>query len=173
MPIKNELKGCQFYGFSHTFVLMRFITTGLLMLLALQACKNKCTDLKSDVSGSIVKAYDFGTCLIYANIDSNRVIDSDTAWNSFKNRYLQNCNPAELENIDFTKHMLVGFKVTEYACNLGMHRKLIIDDVAKTYTYQITVEACGGCNSRLSSPNWVLMPQLPPGYSMRFRKLTQ
>jgi hypothetical protein len=160
-------------GIAILLLFMRHLLTGIILILTLQACNNKCASIKSDVSGGIIKAYDFGTCLLYAQLDSHRVISSDTAWNSYKDKYLKNCNPAELENIDFSQHMLVGYKLTEYACNLAMHRKLIINEAAKTYTYQVTVETCGGCNSRLSSPNWVLMPQLPPGYIMRFEKLTQ
>jgi hypothetical protein len=65
--------------------------------------------------------------------------------------------------------MLVGYKLKTYACNVAFHRKLIIDDSAKTYTYSIEMELCRGCNSELTSPNWVIMPKLPAGYKMVFR----
>jgi len=152
---------------------MRYLITGIAILLTLQACNKNCSEVNSDISGGIVKTYDFGNCLIYAQLDSHRVISTDTGWITYKTKYLGNCNPAGLENIDFSQNMLVGYKVTEFGCNLGMHRKLIVDETAKTYTYQVRVEVCGGCNSRLSSPNWVLMPQLPPGYTMRFETVRE
>lgn len=139
------------------------------LALSLGGCNKKCRNLSSDVSGAIVKAYDFGECLVYAYVDSNRVISSDTAFSSYKKKYLKGCDTGKLEAIDFSQHMLVGYKTRVFACNVGFHRQLLIDDAAKTYTYLIKKELCRGCNTELVSPNWVVMPLLKPGYKLLFK----
>ena len=115
-----------------------------------------------------MKAYDFGDCFLYTSLDSQVVIDDAGKWTAFKQKYLKFCDTLKLENIDFTQHMLVGYKLKTYACNVAFHRKLTIDDSSKTYTYAIEQQLCRGCNTELTSPNWVIMPKLPAGYTIVF-----
>ena len=136
-------------------------------------CNRECRNLSDTESGGILKAYDFGGCFLYTGIDSQNVIDDAGKWTAFKQKYLKYCDTLKLENIDFSKHMLVGYKLKVYACNVAFHRKLIVDDNAKTYTYSIEMEICKGCNTELASPNWVIMPKLPAGYSLRFQSSTR
>lgn len=151
---------------------MRFFSLLIFTLsLALfsTGCNKKCADLESTVSGAIVKAYDFGQCFIYTAHDSSRIIDSDTAFQRYKDKNLKACDPSGLEAIDFSRHMLVSYRVKVYACNAAFHRRLDIDTAAKTYTYTVKTELCRGCNTELTSPNWVIMPQLPAGYKLVYR----
>lgn len=150
---------------------MRYILSlvAIMTVMLFSHCNKKCRNLASDVSGGIVKAYDFGNCFLYTSLDSQVVVDNSSKWSAFKQKYLKYCDTNSLESIDFSKHMLVGYKLKVYACNVGFHRKLIVDDAAKTYTYLIQIEQCKGCNSELASPNWVLMPQLPAGYTLKFK----
>lgn len=144
-----------------------FIFSAVLLFMA--GCNRECRNLDNTESGGIVKAYNFGDCFLYTALDSQNVIDDAAKWTEFKQKNLKFCDTQKLENIDFSQHMLVGYKLKVYACNVAFHRKLIIDDNAKTYTYSIEMELCRGCNSELSSPNWVIMPKLPAGYTMVFR----
>lgn len=150
---------------------MRLIGFVILVSIAvfLNNCNRECRNLANTQSGDIVKVYEFGDCFLYTSLDSQVVIDDATKWTAFKQKYLKYCDTLKLESIDFSKHMLVGYKLRVYACNVAFHRKLIIDDSAKTYTYSIKTELCRGCNSELNSPNWVIMPKLPAGYKMDFR----
>ena len=151
--------------------LMRLTGYFILLCVAglLANCNRECRNLSNTQSGGIVKAYEFGDCFLYTSLDSQVVIDDTGKWTAFKQKYLKYCDTQKLENIDFSQHMLVGYKLKVYACNVAFHRKLIIDDSAKTYTYSIEMETCKGCNSELTSPNWVIMPKLPVGYTMLFR----
>jgi hypothetical protein len=150
---------------------MRIWLIILLLLLPgiFTQCNRKCRNLANTESGGIIKSYDFGDCFLYTSLDSQVVIDDAGKWTAFKQKYLKYCDTLKLENIDFTQQMLVGYKLKTYACNVAFHRKLIIDDSTKTYTYFIEMELCRGCNSELTSPNWVIMPKLPAGYNMFFR----
>lgn len=131
-------------------------------------CNRDCRNMANTQSGGIVKPYDFGDCFLYTSLDSHVMIDNASNWSAFKQKYLKYCDTQKLEAIDFSQHMLVGYKLKVYACNVAFHRKLIIDDSAKIYTYSIEMEVCKGCNSELTSPNWVIMPKLPAGYKMVF-----
>jgi hypothetical protein len=136
--------------------------TGYFFLLCVAGlianCNRECRNLANTQSGGIVKAYEFGDCFLYTSLDSQVVIDDTGKWTAFKQKYLKYCDTQKLENIDFSQHMLVGYKLKVYACNVAFHRKLIIE-----------LETCKGCNSELTSPNWVIMPKLPAGYTMLFR----
>ncbi|MBM3921059.1 MAG: hypothetical protein FJ347_07535 [Sphingomonadales bacterium] len=150
---------------------MRFIKLIILISVGglLTNCNRECRNLANTQSGGIVKSYDFGDCFLYSSLDSHVIIDDAGKWTAFKQKYLKYCDTQKLENIDFSQHMLVGNKLRVFACNVAFHRKLIINDSNKTYTYDIEMELCKGCNSELSSPNWVIMPKLPAGYTMVFR----
>jgi hypothetical protein len=150
---------------------MRLIKYCLLLVIAgfLANCNRECRNLSNTESGGIVKPYEFGGCFLYTSLDSQVVVDDTGKWTAFKQKYLKYCDTQNLENIDFSKHMLVGYKLKVYACNVAFHRKLIVDDSAKTYTYFIEIEVCKGCNTELASPNWVIMPKLPAGYSLQFK----
>ena len=149
---------------------MRIWITVLVLLIPafFTQCNRECRNLASTESGSIVKAYDFGDCFLYTSLDSQVVIDDAGKWIAFKQKYLKFCDTLKLENIDFTQHMLVGYKLKTYGCNVAFHRKLTIDDSTKTYTYAIEQQLCRGCNTELTSPNWVIMPKLPAGYTIVF-----
>jgi hypothetical protein len=149
---------------------MRIWITVLVLLIPafFTQCNRECRNLASTESGSIVKAYDVGDCFLYTSLDSQVVIDDAGKWTAFKQKYLKFCDTLKLENIDFTQHMLVGYKLKTYGCNVAFHRKLTIDDSTKTYTYAIEQQLCRGCNTELTSPNWVIMPKLPAGYTIVF-----
>lgn len=146
----------------------RILSIALLISAFFTQCNRECRNLANTESGGIIKAYDFGDCFLYTSLDSQVVIDDAGKWTAFKQKYLKFCDTLKLENIDFTRHMLVSYKLKTYACNVAFHRKLIIDDSTKTYTYSIEQQLCRGCNSELTSPNWVIMPKLPAGYTIVF-----
>ena len=151
---------------------MRFgfiMVFSLLIIAGFTHCNSKCRNLSNTQSGDIVKVYDFGDCFLYTSLDSTIIINSPASWSAFKAKYLKYCDTNKLENIDFSQHMLLGYKLKAFACNVAFHRQLIIDDQAKTYTYKIEIEECKGCNTELVSPNWVIVPALPAGYTLLFK----
>jgi hypothetical protein len=44
--------------------------------------------------------------------------------------------------------------------------------VNKEYRYTIEMELCTGCGTELTGTNWVVAPQLPAGYTLKFIQKT-
>src|SRR5262245_5285131 len=82
---------------------------------SISSCGKKCRDLEGSISGQISSLYDFKECFPNATFDSTLVISSDTAFKSYKQSHMPNCK-ASLDSIDFSKHMLLGFKTITHAC---------------------------------------------------------
>ena len=53
-------------------------------------------------------------------------------------------------------------------CRVGFKREVISDDSNSQYIYKITVCEYGLCKSARISMNWVLVPKLPQGYTVKF-----
>lgn len=140
----------------------------LIVSVLTQSCNKKCRSVESSYSGAITGLYDFKDCYIYAKLDSHLLIRSDSAFNAYKSSHFIHCDAAALEKVDFSQNMIIGFKTKTNACNVAFHRKVEIDQVNKTYTYTVEVERCGGCGTELASSNFVVAPQLPSGYAIRF-----
>lgn len=150
-------------------VSIKILCAGLaiLALLQSQSCKNSCRNMESTFSGQVQKLYDFKACYIYAVLDSNLIIDSDTGFQNYKNRYFKNCN-SNLDPIDFSNQVLLGMKTEAAACNVSFHRNIALDTAQKTYTYTVETNACGECGTQLNSSNFALGPKIPPGYRVVF-----
>ena len=147
---------------------IKTLFTVILTIPVFLACNKKCGSIESSVSGKDVALYDFKDCFIYAHIDSTLAITTDTAFQSYKNKYFKFCTSGNLQVIDFSQKMLLGQYVTTSACNTAFHRSVEVDDNAKTVTYRVTTESCGKCGTPISSPNFVTAPQLPSGYKLIF-----
>ncbi|OIN57675.1 hypothetical protein [Arsenicibacter rosenii] len=102
------------------------------------------------------------------------VIDSDSAFRSFfayqtyagpgKN----SCRSFVPETIDFTKFTLLG-NYADGGCDVAFTR--LVEPVAKhrKYVYTVKVRESGWCKKLVFSMNWVLVPKLPPGYTVEFK----
>lgn len=131
-------------------------------------CNKKCRSLESKNSGAVVGLYDFKDCYIYAKVDSNVVIRSDSDFTKYKTAHFIHCKSGELDVIDFSKNMLLGYRTLTVACNAAFNRHIAIDTATKVYLYEVTVEKCKGCGTELASNNFVIAPQLPAGYTLKF-----
>lgn len=140
----------------------------LIPIIFTYACNKKCSSIDSTVSGADVALYDFKECFIYAHLDTTLVIQSDTAFASYKAKYLKNCNTASMAPIDFTQKVLLGYRIKGNACNVAFHRIVEIDDTNKIYKYKVLVESCGGCGTDVTSTNIITAPKIPPGYKLVF-----
>lgn len=136
-----------------------------------QTCNKKCRSIESSYSGAVIGLYDFKDCYIYAKVDSNLLIRSDTAFANYKSKNFIHCDAGALDPVDFSKNMILGFKTTTSACNAAFHRKVEIDSLQKQYRYIVEIERCNGCGTELTSSNFVIAPQLPAGFTMTFIRI--
>ncbi len=131
-----------------------------------------CIGGKDENGGIIVSEFDFGDCFNQYSVPANEwVITNDSLYQLLKTaleKYPKDgCDTTHLPPIDFSKYTLLG-KRTEGGCRLYNKRKVIDDKVNKQYIYEIKVKQCGICKRLVTNMNWVLVPKLPPGYSVKF-----
>ena len=78
------------------------------------------------------------------------------------------CQGQQLPYIKFGQQTLLGNQTSVAGCTAFYTRTLTADSEAKLYIYHITVNAEGSCEKILSHKNWVLVPKLPEGYTVKF-----
>ncbi len=148
------------------------------LLFVIYSCNNRTTlpekkpcDSPSSISGIIVSAFSFGDCFSdYMVENKDYVITNDSQYKALKIQRSDNssCANATYPVIDFTKYTLLGKYATGGGCSIGYARNVSRDDAAKTYTYTVHVKGCGECAMAGISNNWVLVPRLPDGYTVKF-----
>lgn len=147
--------------------------TGIFLIAAASlvyfiSCNNKCSEFKSSISGQTVKTLDLGECFLFANVDSSKTITTEQEWNDFKTAKFKNCNTGQIQTVDFNQHSLLAKFTKTIGCNAGMERNLSIDNSNKLYTYTIKIKKCTGCNTQITSSNWIVVPKIPDGYTVKF-----
>lgn len=152
------------------FKFLMMLTISASLSVWFTACNKKCANLNGGTGDGVLREYEFGDCKVYARIDSHLVISSQSEFDKFKNEKLQVCDNKSLPAVDFSKEALLGFKISEIACNIGFKKTIQIDTQAKTYNYVVILDRCTGCNTEITSHNWVVGPAVPSGYKVNFVK---
>ena len=119
--------------------------------------------------------------VVYTNPTISRsaiVINSDSSFHAYfdaKNYYDSTrfsgsfpCLNFQPEPIDFSAYTLLG-NYASGGCNVAFTRTVELDEQAKKYWYTIKVREAGACKRLEYSMNWVLVPKLPPGYTVEFQ----
>lgn len=78
------------------------------------------------------------------------------------------CENFELLEIDFSKKTLLGKYAEGVGCSINFEREVRRDETRKKIVYSIEVVEEGLCEMLGSSMNWILIPKVPPGYSVDF-----
>lgn len=86
-------------------------------------------------------------------------------------RHSPPCDTAQIPEIDFDRETLIGVWIHLGNCAAGYRYSIRIcrDDSAHAYRYALKTweNPCRGTSSRIA---WVLVPKLPEGYSVTFRR---
>lgn len=175
----SENKNCKkHYIMKVNYWVLIFVFFQLLAIL--NSCRKPCIlkDGDSGNSGIIVSDFNFGECFNNygsptAFGENEYVISDDSTFQSlalalrydFVNR--PECKIAVPVVIDFSKHSLLG-KNADGDCQAYFKRKVERDDLNKQYIYTIEVKSCGICKRLQYSMNWVLVPKLPQGSTVKF-----
>lgn len=114
--------------------------------------------------------FKLGQSLSYPMVDEF-VIDNDSVYKSWIDTsdlfYNPQCSSEVVTPIDFNTYTLLG-KYTEGGCDVQFIREVQKNDDEKMYIYTIGVNECGICKKLQMSWNWVLVPKLPQGYTVKF-----
>jgi hypothetical protein len=81
-----------------------------------------------------------------------------------------NCDTAQLMNIDFNKHSLIGISAGYGACD-SINRNIYVDNKNQKVIYQIGIKEYNGVCIQiyLLSLNLVLIPRIPDNYKVYFK----
>jgi len=93
---------------------------------------------------------------------STYIVTSDS---SYKNLFSLSCS---LPEIDFNQVSLLGFFTSGSGCNTKYIREVIVHKTEPHFDYNVTIRNCGFCFESDVHFNWVTVPKLPEGWSVKF-----
>lgn len=109
------------------------------------------------------------TCDMTLLIDGPVVIETERELRDRVARHESICDTALIPPIDFSRHTLIGRWIHLGNCAAGQHFAVRVcrDEGARVYRHIVAVEEnpCRGLSSYMS---WILVPKLPPGYTVVF-----
>lgn len=145
-----------------------FLTVICLLCIALlmSACGKSPFCWGEDKNEGIIEQQIDLPCTLIQNNEA--VIDSDSAYATIRASDPQ-CKAPE---IDFQKHTLLGLYATG-GCAMKLKRKVTIDEGERQYVYHVMARDCGICQKMVVAFNWVLVPKLPAGWTVRFELETK
>lgn len=136
--------------------------------IILSSCKKACIiEGKDTFSGDIITSAviftDHG--IITSKFpDSTYVVDSLIA-PKIQNYFTVRFDQGARIPVDYTKYNIMGYP-TNTDCSSVFDRKVLIDTVAQTVTYSITITHCDDCEGDYTAENWVLVPKFPLNYQV-------
>ncbi len=154
-----------------------FFSSIILIAYLFTSCRKGCFVKKDKNKGIIVSEYNFGECFnnfpLSGFIADELVVEDDSTFQllaidlryNFTNR--PECKTAVPNAIDFSMHTLLG-KYATGQCGVDFIREVTEDVANHRYIYTIKVLECGLCKAARISMNWVLVPKLPQGYTVKF-----
>lgn len=143
--------------------LLFLIISIILLILFFSSCEKE-----NIFEGIIVEEFDMGYCFPpFGNEPDEYVINNDSLYQNLLTYGTVVCNNYTLPSIDFTTYTLLG----KYTVSDGevkyYKREVVKDEVSMKYIYNIYIK-CKNNNKAETSMNWVLVPKLPTGYSVKF-----
>lgn len=78
------------------------------------------------------------------------------------------CDADDLPPVDFSKNSLIGKYVSGGGCDVNFDRQVYDNAETNTIIYHIKAEFTGECAMFIYSWNWMLIPKIDDGYSVKF-----
>jgi hypothetical protein len=82
--------------------------------------------------------------------------------------FLATCNV--FPDVDFSQYSVLGYQATGTGCTVTFERHLYRDDQNKKIIYELAVIEEGACETAIGNRNLILVPQIPPDYSVEFAR---
>jgi hypothetical protein len=80
--------------------------------------------------------------------------------------FLATCNV--FPEVDFEQYSVLGAHATGTGCTVAFEKHVYRDDQSKTVLYEISVIEEGACEMVSHNRNLILVPRIPPEYSVEF-----
>jgi len=140
---------------------MRTIFLFLSFLCLIYSCKKKNID-----PGIIVDNIDFGTCIPQTLPQQEYIVQSNSEYQLLLNSSVCQ-NYTTLPNIDFSQYTLLG-KFASGQCKVTFKRQVTKDEANLKYNFTVYVFDKGLCKRQGQSMNWVIVPKLPVGWTVKY-----
>ena len=128
-----------------------------------------CIGLKNKNSGIIVSDLDIGKYLWPDQLPQDEyIITNDSVYAELLELIPNDRRDDKIPAVDFEKHTVLGKYASGGGCDIAFHRNVEKNNRRKMYVYTIKVKTCGFCEKLGMSMNWVLVPKLPEGYTVKF-----
>ncbi len=146
---------------------IKLILIFLISFLFLFSCEKEVKNL-----GLIIQEHDFGDCFHSrprGDFEKDFVIEYDSSYQAIE-LSIYNAKSQCLDNpqrvpVDFSKYSLLGKYV---CCDLVKSREVIDDKDNLQYIYKIKKKKSIYHSKGYTNMNWVLVPKLPEGYTVKF-----
>ncbi len=109
-------------------------------------------------------------CTFLANENTGFVINSSIDLQRIHRGYYRLGDACQLNSFNLNEYSLLALP-TVATCKHKLKKSVTIDDGSKYYLYTIEIEECGDCNETSYQANWVLIPKIKSGYSVKFKTL--
>lgn len=144
----------------------------IVSLLALHGCEKPFCNEKSnnEIAGIVVRALGgHGNYLAYQEGvgDLNRFgmhITTDAEYH----RVFEYCCAGQLDSVDFTKYDILGLGTLDKGVKSTYLRQAHLDETRKKVIYTVTERYCRRSSPVRGNGNFVLVPEVPPGYSVEY-----
>lgn len=80
--------------------------------------------------------------------------------------FLATCNV--FPDVDFSQYSVLGYQATGTGCTVTFEKHVYRDDPSKKILYEIAVIEEGVCEMAIHKRNLILVPRIPPDYSVEF-----
>lgn len=80
--------------------------------------------------------------------------------------FLATCNV--FPDVDFSQHSVLGYQATDSGCTVLFEKHVYRDDQDKQILYELTAVEEGACEKVIHDRNLILIPRIPPEYSVEF-----
>lgn len=105
----------------------------------------------------------------YRNYQENRV-DFPDLYQSIPDmsyeEFLETCNV--FPEVDFSQHSLLGYHGSGTGCTVTFDKHVFRNDQERSILYELTVIEGGACEKISYNRNLILVPRIPPDYSVEF-----
>jgi hypothetical protein len=134
-------------------------------LFLLTACDKYPRRGESVNRGEIIDNFNYPGCIgsIRTYTDDACIINGISDFDTLDQ---QSCIPAQLP-VDFNAVSVIG-KTIRFDCSAKIIRELSIDHANKQYNYTVNFKDAGICKRLGIAYNLVVVPKIPPGYTVNF-----
>lgn len=132
-----------------------------------------CEKNNSNIEYLNYELLEFNACVSCSKFrDSELVIQDSVSYQLLQDTIMacyHLCENLQFPKTDFSRYSLLGKYTGVGACYTSYERVLFLDKINQSYTYKITIEYSGGCDSKREHMNWIKVQKLNTAFPLDFQ----